>query len=384
MRVRSFATVMASALLFVAASVASSSADVVHAGTSSASGWAVLSSPKGLLSASCASANSCMAVGSNLAGSGYFVPVADTWDGSTWTDAAPAHRGQESALMSVSCTSSSNCMAVGYYVAVYDQSFDRTMAETWNGSTWSILPTPNKTTSGDNVLDSVSCTSANNCVAVGRYSPANGNTLALAEGWNGSAWTIVAAPTRSNQSNLTGVSCTGPTSCVAVGYYLPNGSTSYRTLIESWNGSLWSVVASPNLPTASWTQVLYGVSCTSSTQCAAVGGAYNTTNPQQFISSRSLIETWNGAKWSMASNPSPDTYSQLQGVSCVNMNNCVAVGFYSNGADANTAATLIETWNGSAWSTTPNPGGVNRLYGVTCASPSMCLAVGTTAETGPA
>lgn len=76
-----------------------------------------------------------------------------------------ASGASESAFDSVSCTVPTNCVAVG--------SLGQTLIESWNGSAWSVTPTPkpvNKDASG------VSCTSWTSCVAVGDYYNTSANT----------------------------------------------------------------------------------------------------------------------------------------------------------------------------------------------------------------
>ena len=58
------------------------------------------------------------------------------------------------------------------------------------------------------------------------------------------------------------------TACTAVGVS-GNSSGVTSTLIESWNGTRWSVVPSPSPGTGG--NDLYGVSCVSATACTAVG-----------------------------------------------------------------------------------------------------------------
>ena len=60
------------------------------------------------------------------------------------------------------------------------------------------------------------------------------------------------------------MSCTSPAACTAV------GGDSTGTVAESWNGTRWSVQATPNPPTAGET-FFEGVSCTSATACTAAG-----------------------------------------------------------------------------------------------------------------
>src|SRR5436189_1489715 len=85
---------------------------------------------------------------------------------------------------------------------------------------------------------------------------------AAAPGW---AITPSPNPTGAQKSYLDGVSCTGPTSirCFAVGSYVTTQGM-VRTLIERWDGTSWTVVASPNR-TGALTNALVGVSCVSET-----------------------------------------------------------------------------------------------------------------------
>ena len=80
----------------------------------------------------------------------------------------------------------------------------------------------------------------------------------------------------------------------------------------------------------------------------AVGYDFNGTANQ------TLVETFNGGAWSIAASPS-SSLSQLNvlnGVSCTSATSCVAVGDYFNGT-AN--QTLVETFNGGAWSIAAEP-----------------------------
>jgi hypothetical protein len=81
----------------------------------------------------------------------------------------------------VSCASATACTAVGDY---NNGTTGVTLAERWNGSTWSIQPTPNPAGAPVSLLNGVSCASATACTAVGGYN--NGTAgVTLAERWNG-------------------------------------------------------------------------------------------------------------------------------------------------------------------------------------------------------
>ena len=102
---------------------------------------------------------------------------------------------------------------------------------------------------------------------------------------SGSVWSIVpspnTSPTQINQLNA--VSCSGPSACVAVGIYAtpeanPPYNTPPQTLIESWNGSAWSIVPSPDT-SSTLDNALSAVSCSNPSACVAVGGRNRRQRP---------------------------------------------------------------------------------------------------------
>src|SRR5439155_673494 len=154
----------------------------------------------------------------------------------------------------------SSCTAVGTYIN--SSAVLRTLIESWDGTVWSIVASPNKGAS-TNVLQGVSCVSASSCTAVGYYFNSSDHVRTLVESWDGTAWSIVASPNNGTTTTaLHGVSSVSASSCTAVGYYI-NSSVVHRTLVESWDGTAWSIVASPNNGTSS--NFLGGVSCVSAT-----------------------------------------------------------------------------------------------------------------------
>ena len=93
-----------------------------------------------------------------------------------------------------------------------------TLAERWNGTSWTVQSTPNRSGAAESYLEGVSCTSAITCTAVGyeRFPP-----VTLAERWNGTSWTLQPTPDpiggQSDSRRLEGVSCSSVTTCTAVG-----------------------------------------------------------------------------------------------------------------------------------------------------------------------
>lgn len=135
---------------------------------------------------------------------------------------------------------------------------------------------PNPSGAEENYLSSVSCPATGACMAAGTFEPSTGVSKALAEQWNGTAWSVKRPPDPRNSyaTTLYGVSCTGAGACAAVGYYLSR-TAGARTLAESWNGTAWSVQSSATPPGAA-TASLQGVSCVSGAGCTAAGNFKNT------------------------------------------------------------------------------------------------------------
>jgi putative cell wall-binding protein len=157
------------------------------------------------------------------------------------------------------------------------------------------------------------------------------NYNTFAESFDGTSWSISPSPSY----GVDNVSCTSSTFCVAVGSY--PGGNGPRTLVETFDGTSWSIAPSPNPGNEIIDLELDGIFCTSSIFCVAVGSYYYTGS-----SYRTLVETFDGTSWSITAsqNSSSDQANLLDNVSCAPSNFCVAVGSYDNGG---TLQTLVET-----------------------------------------
>jgi hypothetical protein len=339
-------------------------------------GWQVQSTPlpagataDELGAVSCASPRTCTAVGAYITGN-TVATLAEVWNGSTWViQSTPNPAGAStSQLNGVSCPVAGACVSAGYRVG--STGFGVPLAESWNGSVWSLKYTPNPTGARISELDGVSCATATACAAVGTYDSAGETNASLAESWNGSAWSLQSAPNPAGAvySDLQSVSCSSPSACTAVGDYQIHPLGPQLALAEVWNGSAWNV---QNIPSPAGSTQLESVSCTSADACTAVG--FSRDHGQQ----QALAERWNGTTWTIQPAATPGKFSLLTGVTCVSASFCTAVGWYSTGADGKL---LAETWNGTSWSVqkTPLPAGSQggAFSGVTCTSASACTAVG--------
>ena len=336
--------------------------------------WSIATSPNSSLtqntlsSVSCVTSSFCMAVGNAVTTTPQQTLI-EQWNGTSWAVvSSPNVTGTTvDALTGVSCVTTKFCMAVGTATVAGTA---QTLVEQWNGSAWAIVASTNTSPTISNTLTGVSCTSLIVCTAVGTVGTTP--TTALVLQWNGANWANVPTATSSNATAFTSVSCKNAAWCFAVGNTTVAGVA--QTLVEQWNGTAWSIVAAPS-PTSTNGTVLSGVTCQSMTFCVAVGSVNSTL-------SSNLVEQWNGSTWVVATSPTGTLGASLLGVSCVGPTSCTAVGF-TNTATGHVTQALA--WNGTTWvlQTTPNPPvtpvntDVAALVGVSCVGGQSCTAVGT-------
>ncbi|HEY5193659.1 MAG TPA: hypothetical protein VIJ39_07295 [Solirubrobacteraceae bacterium] len=207
--------------------------------------WSLLSTPTPsgsydteLASVSCPAANSCTAVGGydgsdNVVGVGE--AFAEYWNGSAWMIQMTPNPGGGvwSGLAGVSCATTTSCVAVGYYDDGLGTSLVP-LAEGWNGGSWSSTGAINPPGSEGAETAQISCSSASSCTAVGQAYAGSG-AISLAEAWNGSSWSVQTTPnpTGSTYTFFNSVACPSATACVATG----SGNTSPSTAFaESYSG----------------------------------------------------------------------------------------------------------------------------------------------------
>jgi hypothetical protein len=100
-----------------------------------------------------------------------------------------------------------------------------------------MQPTPNPAMTMGSALNGVSCTSATSCTAVGDYQSSNITTFGafqtVAEAWDGTSWTLRSTPNPSTSRDLLlGASCGASQTCMAVGQTENQGGVG-STLIET-------------------------------------------------------------------------------------------------------------------------------------------------------
>ncbi|MFL5733431.1 MAG: hypothetical protein ACJ78Q_09525, partial [Chloroflexia bacterium] len=261
-------------------------------------------------------------------------------------------------LWDLAAISAADIWAVGYY----SDTLNQTLTMHWDGAGWSIVPSPNSNTTERNRLTGVAAISANDVWAVGYYGPQSAEQ-ALVMHWNGSQWSLVSSPGPAASVRLSRVAAVSANDVWAVGY------SGTQTLVEHWNGTVWSLVPSPN-PAVDSAQ-LSDLAIVSANDIWAVGSGYTLSDNRV----HPLTMHWNGSVWSIVPSPEISGESQqIASVSAVSSTDVWAVGARSN---PNPPVTLH--WDGAAWTLVPSPGpgtASNLLEAVAAISHNDVWAVG--------
>ena len=274
-------------------------------------------------------------------------------------------------LNAVAVISANNVWAVGFSpdpsgTPLYIR---RTLIEHWNGTSWSVSPSPNPGTDTYVELNGVAAISANDIWAVGHGGdPGSIPLQTLTEHWNGISWSIIPSPSPGtyNGNVLNAVAAVSANDVWAVGWY-QSGSTGQEggALTMHWNGTQWTVVPNPSRAT------LHGVTALASNNVWAVG--------------EQVILHWNGTSWSNVSFPLPPNgaFPNLRGVSAVSSNDIWAAGFAQwSYFEGTRSAPLTYHWNGTNWSWVPNAGKVDEyFFGVSAIAANDAWAVGDNGQT---
>lgn len=331
---------------------------LIASAASAATGWTVTTVPQTgnntlLLGAAARTSTDAWAVGEQFAGAGQAPPppVSYHWNGSAWSIVATPTLGVSSALLAVSASTAADAWAVGF--SVLGRHDDGTLIEHWNGTAWSV--NSSLVVKGFVAeLTGVADLSPTNAWAVG-----TGNG-AILEHWNGSAWSSVTVPDPDFTPGAgQSISATSPTDIWVVGTTV--NTTTGTTTAEAlhFNGTAWAVV--PMQQPGTNTPTIAAVTAISATDAWAVGEDIGATSAP---GGSTLIEQWNGTKWSIVPSPTPGADPGLTGVAARGSSDVYAVGNNLPSINGGAVQGLVLRWNGSTWSqdTDPTDGTYSPLF----------------------
>jgi FG-GAP-like repeat len=256
----------------------------------------------------------------------------------------PAVSGGE--LTDAACVSASEWWAVGDVGAATRA--NQTLIERFDGSVWSIVPSPNQGTS-NNGLNGVSMIPGAGW-AVG-YAQMAGTYQPLALQWNGVQWSLASPAAFTSNTLFTDVDTLADGTTWAVGFQTTATGTR-STLIEQESGGAWTQVASPNAP-ASTDNSLMAVSGAQATGLWTVGYWLSPTGLQPLVLSYDTTQP--SPTWVLVSGvPAPGQIDTvLTGVDVLSASDVWAVGYYNDGS---ADRPLALHWDGTVWANSPIPG----------------------------
>jgi hypothetical protein len=271
---------------------------------------------------------------SHTADSSHWAPLAERFRTGRWKAVATAKAWNGSRFSGVTALSSSDVWAVGTGAPPGDP-VAGTLTEHFDGSAWTLVPSPDPG-SEINTLAAVAAAAPDDVWAVGSTSDDRMGTDTLIEHWDGSAWSVVPSPdgVSFGENDLAAIGVVSPSDVWAVGWTFRNG-VGYGDLIEHWDGAAWALVAGPR-PGGREREIL-GVAAVTTSRVWAVG--YRLASQPNYAT---MIDRWNGSGWRKARSPSPGAVQNfLAGASTIPGTNAAwAVGHRFDGGGPST--TLIE------------------------------------------
>jgi hypothetical protein len=309
-------------------------------------------------------------VGSRLgATGGTYKTLAEHWDGASWTTIPTVDPdGSGDGLGAVDGLSSQDVWGVGSHGAGFTSQYP--LAEHWNGTSWTQVAV---SAPGFGVLAAVKEISPTSIWAVGGGQI--GSSTPLIERSKGAGFTAQTIGSfGDNGTSLGGVDGLSKGDVWAVGGYF-DASNIGHPLALHWNGTTWSEVP-PITPDGMTNAFFHDVVEVASDDVWAVGHSVDADGIDH-----TLVEHWTGS-WSVVPSPSPTGSDALEGVAAVNASHLYAAGVRG---DLNHPRPLIERWNGSAWNVVALPTGTHpiQLHDVAALPTGYVWAAGTANKTTP-
>jgi hypothetical protein len=301
-------------------------------------------------------------------------------------------KGGQPTVSVVSCASPGNCAAGGGYWHRGQQGF---AALERNGRWGKASGIPglaalnvNLNGNGDAGVVSMSCLSGDYCVAGGYYA----EDVHLDDGFvvaekNGVWGKVATLPINAYYGGVDSVSCTSAGNCVASGWAADDytSGTWYEFVAEERNGRWGKDIGLPGLATLDngGDSETNSVWCVSAGNCAA-GGYYTDKSGNDY---QGFLAVERDGRWGTAIGvpglPTLNTRgnAEVSSVSCASAGNCVAGGYYK-GSHGLQAFTIVEQ-NGHWITATPVPGlaaltkgGPTTVNSVSCAPQGSCEVAG--------
>jgi len=245
-------------------------------------------------------------------------------------------------------------------------------------------------------LPALSCPSAGNCTAGGSYSDRSGSVQGLLLSEVKGVWetpTKLLPPSGAHVNpslTINSLSCATAGNCVAVGGFKDTHSNGQSFVADEVRGR-WKKAQEVTLPSGAGSSLqnseIHSVECWSPGNCGAIGSYVDNTSPSGYAQGLEINEVrgvWGRArKTALPVDANVDPYVNINQVACTRAGSCVAVGSYINRDNATEG--LVITESGGTWKAATAvvlPGNASAypsamLSEVTCAATDNCTAIGT-------
>ena len=310
-------------------------------------------------------------------------PGTDTLNAGTYADTS-----------AISCATPGNCAAGGSYTNQWGGQEAFVVDET-NGTWGTAIQVPGTAIpSGLHLAEvtSISCPTPGNCVAGGSYFGWDGPTPFVVSEIDGSWGTAQDLPGMSSldkgqDAGLTSLSCPTPGNCAAGGTYFDTTGTNQAFVASETNGTWGTAVEVPGTATLNQGQDarVFGVSCGSAGNCAAVGDYHDASGSGHAFVADQTNGTWGTALTVPGMNSLENGGSSvLMSVSCASAGNCTAGGSYGHYTESGGTGQpfVVDETNGT-WGTAievPGAGALNHdeaeVDSVSCGIAGNCAAGG--------
>lgn len=259
---------------------------------------------------------------------------------------------------------------------------------------WSVVPSPDPLGSQRAIIRDLTAIAPNDVWAVGEYTTVEAGqivNLAFSMHWDGSHWSLVPTPNPSpypggTNVGLWAVDATGPNDVWAAGnqsIQAPDGFVGTHILIMHWNGSAWTVLNTP-VQTGASGDLVWGVTAIAPNDVWFFGEGFYSGTPT--LSDPALALHWNGSSFQFTSVPRVNSQTSgfgdgngLRAGSALSASDIWAVGAASDGDSLASELSQIHHWNGSAWTHVPAgpvPGTFHDLNAVVAVAPDDVWAAG--------
>lgn len=290
--------------------------------------------------------------------------LAAHFDGKTWTHTPTPNAGPNFNTLFGVAAVPGRAWAVGVRL---DHAFwAHSLIEAWDGKAWHQVDPPALAAKRD-ILFAATAVSKNDVWAVGERQTMSGRFATLIEHWDGTRWSVRPSPDPGSSGNaLYGVAAAGPDNIWAVGQR--NDQTSDTPLVEHWNGSRWSTVA---VPSGGASGLLQGVAVNGG-DVWAVGQTDDATHQARPLTVHLDHGRWTTTIASHLGSP----FSNVNGVTLAGRTAWAAGTYYDTASGLQHI--LIARNDGLGWTVVnaPNPGTGDKVLGGISAGGGLIWAVG--------